>query len=106
MAKPNTRQLDRLIRETESRLQRVRNGEVSALSGGEQARFAVHVSRGVAKVARHKSTSKADRAIDRVFRDAEERLSAELSAAKSARQAVITEHAAATVAKKTESRWW
>ncbi|MFG3216070.1 hypothetical protein [Streptomyces tendae] len=106
MAKPNTRQVDRVIREAESRLQRIRNGEVSALSGGEQARFIAHVGRGCVKVVRGKSTSKADRAADRVFADAEERVSAELAAARNARQAVINEAAAAKVAKKTESRWW
>lgn len=106
MAKPNTRQHDRVIRTTEAQLQAVRNGEVSGLNGSEQARFFVHIGRGVAKVARHKSTSKADRAIDRIFKGAEERLNAELAAAKAARQAVLNEAAAAKVAKKTESRWF
>ncbi|MER7659809.1 hypothetical protein [Streptomyces albidoflavus] len=106
MAKPNTRQVDRVIRETESRLQRIRNGEVSALSGGEQARFAAHLGRGCVKVVRGKSTSKADRALERVFSDAEERVAAELAAARTARQAVINEAATAAVTRKTESRWW
>ncbi|MGW4311013.1 hypothetical protein [Streptomyces californicus] len=106
MAKPNTRQVDRLIRDTEARLKRIRNGEVSALSGSEQARFVAHVGRGCVKVVRGKSTSKADRAADAVFAGAEERVAAELQAARTARQAVINEAATAAVTRKTESRWW
>ncbi|MGW1379549.1 hypothetical protein ACWD6P_35515 [Streptomyces sp. NPDC002446] len=106
MAKPNTRPFDRQIRDLESRLTRVKNGEISALSGGEQARAFLHIGRGVRRVIRGKSTGPADRAIDRVFADAEERIGAELQAAKSGRQAVITEAAKATVAKRAESKWW
>ncbi|MFD5223900.1 MULTISPECIES: hypothetical protein [Streptomyces] len=105
MGKPNTRQLDRQIRESESRLRRIRNGEISALSGGEQARAFLHIGRGVRRVVRGKSTAAPDRAVDRVFADAEERVAAELAAARSARQTVINEAAAATVAKKS-SGWW
>ncbi|MEU3522022.1 hypothetical protein ABZ770_43495 [Streptomyces sp. NPDC006654] len=106
MAKPNTKPFDRQIREAESRLTRVRNGEISALSGGEQARAFLHIGRGVRRVIRGKSTAAPDRAVDRVFADAEERISAELQAARTARQAVITEAATAKVAKRAESKWW
>jgi len=104
--KPNTRHLDRQIRDAEAKLQRVRNGEVTALAGGEQARVFLHIGRGVRRVMRGKSTSGPDRAVDRVFVGAEERIAAELQAAKTARQAVINEAAAAKVAKRAESKWW
>ncbi|OYP09981.1 hypothetical protein CFC35_41945 [Streptomyces sp. FBKL.4005] len=105
MGKPNTARIDRVIRETESKLRRVRDGEISALSAGEQTRVALHLGRGAVKVVRGKSPSAADRAVDRILAEAEGRLEAELSAAKSARQALVTEAAAASVEKKT-SRWW
>jgi hypothetical protein len=105
MAKANTRQIDRIIRDSESRLRRVRDGEITALSGGEQARLALHIGRGVAKVARGKSTSRADRAQDQVFADAEERIGAELQAAQQARAQIVSRHAADTVAKRAERRW-
>lgn len=106
MGKPNTRQLDQMIRTAEAKLQGVRNGEISALSGGEQARVFVHIGRGVRRVVRGKSTSAPDRAIDRIFAAAEQRYSAELQAAQQARAKVISDAAAAKVAKKSESRWW
>ncbi|MFB7225492.1 hypothetical protein [Streptomyces sp. NPDC056227] len=106
MGKPNTRQLDQMIRATESKLKRVRAGEISALAGGEQARVLLHVGRGARRVMRGKSTSSADRAIDRIFAAAESRYAAELQAAQTARQTVISQAAADKVAKKTESKWW
>lgn len=106
MSKPNTRQLDRLIQTAEAKLQGVRNGEISSLSAGEQARVFVHIGRGVRRVVRGKSTSAPDRAIDRIFQTAEQRYASELQAAQQAKAQVISQHAGAKVAKKTESRWW
>jgi hypothetical protein len=101
----NTRQLDNMIRSAESKLRRVREGEISALSGGEQARVFFHIGRGVRRVVRGKSTSPADKAIDRVFADAERRYAAELQAAEKAKQQVIDQAAADKVAKKA-SGWF
>ncbi|MGW1365046.1 hypothetical protein ACWCQP_47670 [Streptomyces chartreusis] len=106
MAKPNTRQFDQLIRTAERKLQGVRNGEISALSAGEQTKVFFHIGRGVRRVVRGKGTSGPDKAIDRIFAAAEERYGAELQAAQQARQQVITQAAADKVAKKSESRWW
>ncbi|MFF7373619.1 hypothetical protein [Streptomyces tricolor] len=103
--KPNTRQFDRMIRNGEALLKRVKNGEISALSGSEQAKVLFHAGRGARRVMRGKSTAPADRAIDRVFAAAEERIGAEIDAARQARTAVIKEAATATVAKKS-SGWW
>jgi len=102
---PNTRQFDRMIRDAENKLRRVRDGEISALAGGEQARVFLHIGRGVRRVTRGKSSDPADRAIDRIFAGAESRYAAELQAAQTAKQGVINEAAAAKVAKKS-SRWW
>ena len=105
MRKPNSRQFDRMIRDAENKLRRVRDGEISALAGGEQARVFLHIGRGVRRVTRGKSTSGPDRAIDQIFAGAESRYAAELQAAQNAKQAAINEAAAAKVAKKS-SGWW
>lgn len=97
------RQLDRQIRDAEGRLRRIRSGEISALSAGEQARVFLHIGQGVRRVVRGKSPAGADAAIDRVFAGAEERVAAELAAAQAARQRLVGETAAAKVAKKG---WW
>lgn len=101
----NTRQFDNMIKAAQSKLERVRNGEISALSGGEQVRVAFHIGRGVRRVVRGKSTSPADRAIDGIFADAERRYAAEVAAAEKAKQQVIDQAAADKVAKKS-SGWF
>lgn len=106
MPKANTKPFDRMIRNLEAQLRSVRNGEISALSAGEKVRAVAHIGRGVHKVARGKSTNGPDAAVDRVFAGAEERIDAELQAAKKARQQAIADAATATVAKRAESIWW
>ncbi|MFF4709740.1 hypothetical protein [Streptomyces sp. NPDC001297] len=106
MAKANTRAIDRLIQTTERRLQGVRSGEISSLAAGEQARVFLHAGRGARRVMRGKSAHGPERAADRVFEQAEERLAAELAAAKRERQRIVSEAAAATVEKKTSGGWW
>lgn len=101
----NTRQFDRMIRTAEAKLNGVRNGEISSLSAGEQARVLLHAGRGARRVMRGKSTAPADKAIDRIFEGAEARYRAELQAAQTAKQGAINEAAAAKVAKKS-SGWW
>ncbi|WP_432017681.1 hypothetical protein [Streptomyces hydrogenans] len=88
------------------RLTAVRNGELWPLTAGEQARVVLHAGRGCVKVVRGKSTSKVDRAIDRIFKDAEERIAAEDAAVEAERTKKIREKAAAKVAKRSESKWW
>ena len=101
----NNRQIDRMIRTAEAKLTGVRNGEISSLTAGEQARVMLHAGRGARRVLRGKSTDPADRAIDRIFAEAESRYAAELQAARNAKQGVIADAAAAKVAKKS-SGWW
>ncbi|QLJ06678.1 hypothetical protein HZZ00_37235 (plasmid) [Streptomyces sp. NEAU-sy36] len=102
----NTRKLDRIISDTETKLRSLGNGETTFLNAGEKARFAAHVARGGYQVTRGKSPAGADRAIDKLFEEAQQRLTAELSAARAARQQAIAQAAADKVAEKSESRWW
>ncbi|MEU2358846.1 hypothetical protein ABZ599_38825 [Streptomyces misionensis] len=101
----NTRKLDRIISDTEAKLRSLALGETTFLSAGEKARFAAHIARGGYQVTRGKSPGRADRAIDSLFEEAQQRLTAELSAARAARQQVIADAAAASVAKRSSGRW-
>lgn len=106
MGKPNTKVWDRMIRDLETKLTAVRNQELWALTSGEKARVVGNGVRGARRVMKGKSTTPADKAIDRIFEGAEERYASELTEAKKARQKVISEHAATSVAKRAESKWW
>lgn len=101
----NTRQYDRIIRDTSRKLQAVRRGETWPLTASERARYAGYVGVAFAKATRLKESPMAERGMDRVFEDAIARLQAELQAAEMGKAAVIAEEAKAKVAKKA-SGWW
>ncbi|MDX2695933.1 hypothetical protein [Streptomyces ipomoeae] len=105
MGKPNTRAVDQLIRTAEAKLTAARNQELWPLTSGEKARVVGNGVRGARRVMKGKSTTPADKAIDRIFEGAVERFAAELQAAQQARAQIISQHAAAKVEKKT-SGWW
>jgi hypothetical protein len=106
MAKPNTKKIDRLIADAERKLTAAKNGEMWPLTGSERRRVITALAGGSYKVMRGKSTSRAERKLAAVTSEIETRLGAELTAFRNEKQRVINEAAAATVAKKTESRWW
>ncbi len=97
----NTRKLDRIIADIETKLASVNRGETTYLTGSEKTAFAAHLVRGGVQVVRSKSHGNADRAMDRILEGAQQRLTSELSAARAARQQVIAEAASASVAKRS-----
>ncbi|MFF8996186.1 hypothetical protein ACF09H_40960 [Streptomyces sp. NPDC014983] len=105
MATPNTRKLDRLIADLQSRLESLARGELTFLTASEKTRYAAHIARGGYRVTRGKATGAADRALARIVEEAQQRFTAELSAARAARQQLVTEAAAARVTKQSQG-WW
>ncbi|WP_435611244.1 hypothetical protein [Streptomyces sp. C10-9-1] len=105
MAKPNTRQFDRIIETAGNKLAGVRNRELWALPAGDQAKVAGYVGLAVAKATRLKSSPTAERGIERIWKNAEAALVAEIAAAEKGKAEVIAQAAAAKVAKKS-SGWW
>ncbi|MDJ0347284.1 hypothetical protein QMK19_39530 [Streptomyces sp. H10-C2] len=101
----NTRQFDRIIRDTKHKLKAVENHEMWALSAGDQAKLAGYGTLAFAKATRLKSSPMAERAFDRIWSEAAARLRAEVTAAETAKQQLLNEAAAAKVAKKS-SGWW
>ncbi|WP_037935841.1 hypothetical protein [Streptomyces sp. SPB78] len=97
--------LDRLARQAEQKLARVRARESSALSGGQQARLAAATTVIVAKGTRLKSSPAAERSIERVWSEAEQSAAAELDAIRRQQSAQVAAAAEARVAKKTKG-WW
>ncbi|MFE1291666.1 hypothetical protein [Streptomyces sp. NPDC058751] len=105
MGKPDTRRLDRAIRETNRMLEAVRRGELWPLTGSERRQMLAAVAGGSYRVLRGKSTGHADNRIETVSTSAETRLIAEITALQIERQRVVTEAARAKAAKKS-SGWW
>jgi RNA polymerase-interacting CarD/CdnL/TRCF family regulator len=88
------------------RLTAVRNREQWPLTAGERARLNAHLVRGGVKVARGKSPAAAERAMDAVWAEAEERIAAEIAAAEKVRQEQIRAKAEAKAKRRAESIWW
>lgn len=105
MPKPNTRQLDKMIQKASTNLQGVRARQTWALTAGEQAKLASYGVLVVAKATRLKSSPMAERRSERIWSEAEARYAAEIRAAEKAKAQVLTEAAAAKVAKKSAG-WW
>ncbi|MFD8736722.1 hypothetical protein ACFV06_17660 [Streptomyces sp. NPDC059618] len=105
MGKPDTRRLDRAIRETNRKLEAVRRGELWPLTSSERRQMLAAVAGGSYRVMRGKSTGRADNRIDSISTSAETRLIAEITALQIERQRVVTEAARAKAAKKS-SGWW
>lgn len=105
MGKPDTRRIDRAIRETNRKLAAVREKEMWPLDGRERRAIIAAMAGGSYRVLRGRSTDRADRRLESAWNSAETRLIAEITALQSERQRIVTEAATAKAAKK-ESRWW
>ncbi|MER7690679.1 hypothetical protein [Streptomyces sp. NPDC097610] len=105
MSKPDTRRLDREIRQTMKKLEAVRRGEWWPLNGSERRAMARSLAGGAYRVARGRSAARAEEQMDTLGSAAEMRLNAELTALHGERQRLITEAARAKAEKKS-SGWW
>ncbi|MEU6481446.1 hypothetical protein ABZ858_32155 [Streptomyces sp. NPDC047017] len=105
MGKPDTRRLDRAIREATRKLDAVRERELWPLDGRERRAILAAMAGGSVSVVRGRGTDRADRRLESAWTGAETRLIAEITALQSERQRVVTEAAAAKSAKKS-SGWW
>ncbi|MFB7242678.1 hypothetical protein ACFCYX_09445 [Streptomyces populi] len=105
MSKPDTRRLDRAIRETNRKLDAVRRGELWPLTGSERRAMLAALAGGSYRVMRGRSTGRAENRIESVSASAETRLIAEITALQTERQRIVTEAARAKAAKKS-SGWW
>lgn len=102
---PNVKQFDRIIQLAERKLQAVERRELWPLTGPERRRLLTAGFSGGVRVARHKSTAKADRIMDTTWENAAARLRSEIEAAKKQKQQFINKTASDKVAKKAGS-WW
>ncbi|MEV5438718.1 hypothetical protein AB0K80_22310 [Streptomyces sp. NPDC052682] len=105
MGKPDTRRLDRAIREATRKLDAVREREMWPLNGSERRAIVAAMAGGSYRVLRGRSTDRADRRLESAWSAAETRLIAEITALHTERQRVVNEAAAAKSAKKS-SGWW
>nr|WP_145482713.1 MULTISPECIES: hypothetical protein [Streptomyces] len=105
MGKPDTRRLDKAIREAERKLEAVRNREVWPLDGRERRAVLGAVASGAYSLHRGNGTARADRRLDTTWQSAETRLVAEITALQVERQRVVNEAATAKAEKKS-SGWW
>ncbi|MGW3143675.1 hypothetical protein ACWDG1_03110 [Streptomyces sp. NPDC001177] len=105
MGKPDTRRLDRAIRETNRKLEAVRERELWPLDGRERRAILRAAVGGSYRTVRGHSTDRADRRLESAWTAAETRLIAEITALQVERQRVVREAAAAKAAKKS-SGWW
>ncbi|MFJ3914465.1 hypothetical protein [Streptomyces vinaceus] len=106
MSKSEIRRLDNLIATAARKLEGVQRRETWALPAGDQARMAGHVGVIVAKGVRGQQRSpRAERGIDQIWANAEDRLRAEIAAAQTAKAELIHQAAKAKTAKKS-SGWW
>ncbi|POX44968.1 hypothetical protein [Streptomyces sp. Ru72] len=105
MGKPDTRRLDREIRQANRKLEAVREREMWPLNSSERRAILGALAGGTYRIARGRSTDRADRRLESAWMAAETRLIAEITALHTERQRVVNEHAAAKAAKKS-SGWW
>ncbi|UUN27834.1 hypothetical protein [Streptomyces sp. FIT100] len=105
MGKPDTRRLDREIRQTTRKLEAVRNRELWPLDSHERRAVLASAVGGSYRVVRGRSTGQAERCIETAWQSAETRLVAEIAALHTERQRVVNEAATAKAAKKS-SGWW
>ncbi|GGY13891.1 hypothetical protein ACFW88_04140 [Streptomyces anandii] len=105
MGKADTRRLDRAIRETNRKLDAVREREMWPLSGPERRAILAAMAGGSYRIVRGRSTGNADRRLESAWTSAETRLIAEITALHTERQRIVHEAATAKAAKKS-SGWW
>ncbi|WP_149548819.1 hypothetical protein [Streptomyces marokkonensis] len=105
MSNADLRRLDREIRATTKKLEAVRRGELWPLNGRERRVMLRAAASGTYRVARGRSTGRAEERIESTGSAAEMRLTAELSALHAERQRIVTETARAK-AKRKSSGWF
>ncbi|WP_416972420.1 hypothetical protein [Streptomyces sp. 4F14] len=102
MGKPDTKQVDREIREAIRKLEAVRNGELWPLTRDERRTVVTSLIGGSYRVLRGRSTARAEERLESVSGAAEMRLQGEITALQIERRRIITEHAQ----NKKKSSWW
>ncbi|MDI3423632.1 hypothetical protein [Streptomyces luteolus] len=105
MGKPNTRRLDREIQALTRKLEAVQERELWPLTGAERRQVLSAVVSGSYRVAKNKSTSRAETKAETAWNSAQIRLTAEITALQTERARLVTEAATAKAAKKS-SGWW
>ncbi|MFJ7049762.1 hypothetical protein ACIQVC_41080 [Streptomyces sp. NPDC101112] len=105
MGKPDTRSIDREIRQTTRKLEAVRRGEMWPLNGAERRAVLGALAGGSYRVLRGKSAARQENRLESVSEQAVTRLTAEITALHMERQRIVREYAADKAAKKA-SRWW
>ncbi|AEY90261.1 hypothetical protein SHJG_4993 [Streptomyces hygroscopicus subsp. jinggangensis 5008] len=105
MSNADTRRLDKAIRETERKLEAVRERETWPLNGRERRAVLGALASGAYSLHRGNGTARADRRLDTTWQSAETRLTAEITALQVERQRIVNEAAADHAAKKS-SGWW
>ncbi|MFF5024178.1 hypothetical protein ACFY2J_07985 [Streptomyces collinus] len=105
MGKPDTRRLDKAIRETNRKLDAVRDREMWPLDSRERRAVLGALTSGSYRVVRGNSPARAERKLDTAWQSAETRLVAEIAALQAERQRIVTEAATAKAAKKSAG-WW
>ncbi|MEU7097736.1 hypothetical protein AB0A66_05215 [Streptomyces longwoodensis] len=105
MGKPDTRRLDREIRQANRKLEAVREREMWPLTSSERRAIVAAMAGGGYRVMRGRSTGRAEARLESAWTGAETRLIAEITALHTERQRVVNEAAAAKAAKKS-SGWF
>ncbi|MER6525731.1 hypothetical protein [Streptomyces sp. NPDC001508] len=105
MGKPDTRRLDKAIRETTRKLEAVHNRELWPLNGRERRAVLAALAGGSYRIVKGRSTGSAEQRIDAAWSAAQTRLTAEITALQSERARIVTENAKAKATKKS-SGWW
>ncbi|MFJ2407058.1 hypothetical protein ACIOUE_37825 [Streptomyces xanthochromogenes] len=99
-------QLNRIIQTAEKQLASVQNRELGHLTGAERRAILRHTTAGAIQVGRGKSHGRADSRAEQIWNEAENRLRAEIQAARSLLVQHTTQAATAKVNKRAASRWW
>ncbi|MFE9112830.1 hypothetical protein ACFYN9_24855 [Streptomyces collinus] len=105
MGKPNTRDLDRQIKQTSHKLEAVQQRELWPLNGRERRAVLGALAGGSYRVVRGRSTDRAEGRLEAAWSAAQTRLISELTALQTERQRIVNEHAKTRAAKKS-SGWW
>ncbi|MFI7009882.1 hypothetical protein [Streptomyces sp. NPDC050145] len=103
MARPNTRKIDHKISDARDRLAAVQNRELTPLTGREKRKALSAMAAGSTQVVRGRSTSRADRRIDRVWDEAADRILTEIAELESERRSIVRE---AGDKKSARIAWW
>lgn len=106
-ATANIRRLEREIAKATNKLEAAQKGEMWPLTGSEKRQVITALAGGSYKVMRGKSTTNAERKLDRLTKSIEGRLSAELTALQTEHQKAVNKAAGDKAAKKASGfSWW